>query len=116
MTERTDATTSRPKSRIARYRRLVVDRVYEHTTLTVADLADEIAVHEHDAPLDEIDPMDVADVYFELCETHLPQLARASFVAYDEEDDLVSRPGYGPSSVVAVSDVELPAADETDSP
>lgn len=116
MTERTDATASRPESRIARYRRLVVDRVYAHTAVTVADLADEIAVHEHGVPLDEIDPMDVTDVYFELCETHLPQLARVSLVAYDEEEELVSRPGYGPNSVVAVSDVELPTADETDSP
>jgi hypothetical protein len=115
MTEYTDATASGTKSRIARYRRLVVDRVYEHTTLTVADLADEIAAHEHDVPLDEVDPMDVTDVYFELCERHLPQLVRASFVTYDEEHDLVSRPGYGPDSVVTVSDVELPAPDETDS-
>jgi hypothetical protein len=116
MTEHTDDTADHSESRLTRYRRLVVDRLCEHTTLTVADLADEIAVSEHDAPLDEIPPMAVVDIYTELCQTHLPELARASLVVYDEERELVSRPGYGRDTSVVVVDCHLPPTDDTEFP
>ncbi|SEP06574.1 hypothetical protein SAMN04487948_112114 [Halogranum amylolyticum] len=107
--------TANPKRRSTRYRRLVVDLLCEHTTLTVADLADEIAAREHDASLDDVEPTTVADVYFELCETHLPTLARASLVSYDAERELVSRPGYGTDVSVTAIDVRLPSVDESNS-
>lgn len=115
MTKPTDETTTSPRSRTARYRRLVVDRLCEHTTLTVADLADEIAAHEHDAPLADVPPTAVTEIYLELCEVHLPELASASLVSYHEERDLVSRPGCGCDVSVTVSDVHLPPVDESDS-
>jgi hypothetical protein len=115
MTEPTDETTTSPQSRTARYRRLVVDRLCEHTTLTVADLADEIAAHEHDTPLTDVPPTAVTEIYLELCEVHLPELASASLVSYHEDRDLVSRPGCGYDASVTVSDARLPSIDEFDS-
>lgn len=115
MTEHTDDTAAHSESRLTRYRRLVVNRLCEHTTLTVADLADEIAVFEHDAPLDEVPPMTVVDIYTELCQTHLPELARASLVVYDEEHELVSRPGYGQDTSVTVSECHLSSTDDSES-
>ncbi|SFK63831.1 hypothetical protein SAMN04487950_0316 [Halogranum rubrum] len=115
MTEHTDDTTDHSESRLTQYRRLIVDRLCEHTTLTVADLADEIAVHQHDAPLDDVPPTAVVDIYTELCRTHLPELARASLVAYDEEHELVSRPGCGLDTSVPVSECQLPSTDDSES-
>lgn len=115
MTEHTNDTMDHSESRLTQYRRLIVDRLCEHTTLTVADLADEIAVHEHDAPFDDVPPTAVVDIYSELCRTHLPELARASLVAYDDEHELVSRPEYGQDTSVPVSDCRLPSTDDSES-
>lgn len=95
MTTHTDDTTAQSKNQTTRYHRVIFNRLNAHVTLTVADLADEIAVEESGKRLADIDPQTVCDIYFELCEKLLPYLARSSFVAYDAERELVSLPGYG---------------------
>lgn len=75
-----------------------------HVTLSLADMADELAVWENDRPLTEIPAEDVRDIYLELYHTHLPRLVQANIVVYDQEQDLVSRSGYG---VDAVADIRV---------
>jgi hypothetical protein len=59
-------------------------------SLTLADLADEVAVRLHDAPLGELSAETVAEVYMSLYHHHVPKLAAEDVVAYDQERDLVS--------------------------
>lgn len=71
-------------------RRHVVDCLAEHrTTMALADLADEVATREHDAPLTEIPAEDVKQIYMSLYHNHVPKLANAGVVAYHQEPDMV---------------------------
>lgn len=58
-------------------------------TMTLADLADEVSVRRFDAPLSEIDPQRILRVYNSLYHTHVPKLAAAGRVEYEQERDLV---------------------------
>ncbi|PSP76174.1 hypothetical protein BRC81_13565 [Halobacteriales archaeon QS_1_68_20] len=58
--------------------------------MTLADLADEVAVRQHEASLDEISAEEVADIYFRLYHKDVPKLTAADVVAYDQERDLVA--------------------------
>lgn len=57
--------------------------------VTLADLADEVAARERGAPLAEISPDDVLRVYLSLYHRHVPKLADAGVLAYDQDADLV---------------------------
>lgn len=59
-------------------------------SLTLADLADEVAVREHRTPIDEISAEDVKRIYLALYHTHVPKLAAGGVVDYDQEQDMVS--------------------------
>jgi hypothetical protein len=60
------------------------------TPMSLANLADEIVVHERDAPLAEIPAGDVKQVYMSLYHSHVPRLEDADLVEYDQERDAVS--------------------------
>lgn len=64
-------------------------REYENP-LPLADLADEVAVRERDAPLPEISPEAVKRIYLSLYHVHIPKLADAAYVHYSQERDAVS--------------------------
>ncbi|QSW98323.1 DUF7344 domain-containing protein [Haloterrigena alkaliphila] len=64
-------------------------REYENP-LPLADLADEVAVREHDAPITEIPPEEVRRIYLTLYHTHVPKLAAAEYVDYSQERDTVT--------------------------
>ncbi|MFC6717505.1 hypothetical protein ACFQGT_04535 [Natrialbaceae archaeon GCM10025810] len=64
-------------------------RTYENS-ITLADLADEVAVLECNEPLTEISAERVKRVYLSLYHTHVPKLADASYVRYDQEQDMVA--------------------------
>ena len=64
-------------------------REYENP-LPLADLADEVAVREHDAPLPEVPSETVKRVYLSLYHTHIPKLAAAEYVEYSQERDAVT--------------------------
>ncbi|MDG5776811.1 hypothetical protein VB773_21890 [Haloarculaceae archaeon H-GB2-1] len=58
--------------------------------MALPDVADEIAVWEHEASIDEIDADTVASIYFSLYHTHVPKLETAGVVEYHQEEDLLT--------------------------
>lgn len=64
-------------------------RKYENP-MTLADLADEVAVLENDTALMEIPAEEIKRVYFSLYHTHIPKLADAELVQYQQDGDLVT--------------------------
>ena len=58
--------------------------------MTLADLADEVAVREHDTRIDDIPADDVMELYLSLYHAHVPKLAAAGCVRYDQEHDLIA--------------------------
>ncbi|WP_137285210.1 DUF7344 domain-containing protein [Halorussus salinisoli] len=70
-------------------RRTAYVTLLRHDDLSLPDLADEVAVAERDEHLPNIDPDDVLEVYLSLYHTHVPKLASAGLVNYDQEDDYV---------------------------
>lgn len=58
--------------------------------ITLADLADEVAVRENGTRLDEISAEDVQEIYLSLYHSHIPKLAEAGLVQYEQEQDLVT--------------------------
>ncbi|WP_254862069.1 DUF7344 domain-containing protein [Halovivax gelatinilyticus] len=72
-------------------RRRTLMTVLDHgEPLTLPDVADEVAIDEHDRPLTEISPETVTNVYISIYHDHLPRLVDAGLVTYDQERDLVS--------------------------
>lgn len=57
--------------------------------MALADLADEIAVRENEAAITDIPAEEVKRIYMSLYHTHIPKLAEASLVHYDQERDTV---------------------------
>ncbi|AGB17047.1 hypothetical protein Halru_2465 [Halovivax ruber XH-70] len=58
-------------------------------TMTLPDVADEVAVRECGRPLPEIQPETVTETYISIYHDHLPRLVDANLLAYDQERDLV---------------------------
>lgn len=58
--------------------------------MPLADLADEVAVREADAPLPEVPAEDVRDVYMMLYHNHVPRLENHGLVRYDQDRDMVA--------------------------
>jgi DNA-binding transcriptional ArsR family regulator len=71
------------------WRQLALRRVREHRSLTLADLADEVAVDDHGTTLVEVPADRVRDIYLQFYHCHLPYLRDADLVRYDQERDLV---------------------------
>ncbi|USZ67869.1 ArsR family transcriptional regulator [Halorussus salilacus] len=71
-------------------RRRALVTLLTHGDLPLADLADEVAVGEYDRPLPEIDAETVLEVYLSLYHTHVPKLADAGLVEYDQQGDFVA--------------------------
>lgn len=58
--------------------------------LALADLAEEVAVREHDASITEISAEEVKRIYMSLYHDHIPELEDASVVHYDQDRDVVA--------------------------
>lgn len=58
--------------------------------ITLADLADEVAVREHGTSIEEVSAETVANIYFRLYHKDVPKLTSAGVIAYDQERDLVA--------------------------
>lgn len=58
--------------------------------VTLPDLADEIAVRECETEITDIPGELVKEIYLSLYHTHVPSLAHAGLLEYDQEDDLVA--------------------------
>lgn len=73
-------------------RRYLIESLAEHGySLTLADLADEVASREHDAHITEIPEEAVLRTYLTLYHQHVPKLAAADVVTYDQNRDMVAR-------------------------
>jgi hypothetical protein len=70
-------------------RRHALSVLSDHGTISLADLADEVAVRERALPLGEIPAEAVAELYMALYHRHVPRLAEEGFVDYDQETDMV---------------------------
>ncbi len=72
-------------------RRHVVDCLQEHRNpMALSDLADEVAVREHDSPVTEIPAEEVSEIQISLYHVHVPKMEDAGLVDYDQDDDLVT--------------------------
>lgn len=60
------------------------------TPITLADLADEVAIREHDASLADIPAETVKRVYLSLYHRHVPKLEDAGIVTYSQQRDAVA--------------------------
>ncbi|MGA9400464.1 DUF7344 domain-containing protein [Haladaptatus sp.] len=97
---RTETSATRPPGELSvdtvlrlvanRRRHLVIDRLKQHDlALTLADLAEEVAVAENDVRLPDIDEQEVLHVYLSLYHNHIPRLSEHGVVEYEQERDLV---------------------------
>lgn len=74
-----------------RRRRYVLHCLREsRTPMALADLADEVATREQEAPISEVPAEEVKRVYVSLYHAHVPKLADASIVEYSQQRDLVA--------------------------
>ena len=58
--------------------------------VTLPDLAEEVAIREVDRPITDIPGDRVKEIYLSLYHTHVPKLADAGLVEYEQEADLVA--------------------------
>lgn len=73
-----------------RRRRRTLATLSAHGDVSLPDLADEVVVAERERPLAEVDPHHVLAVYLALYHAHVPALADAGLVAYDQDSDYVT--------------------------
>lgn len=73
-----------------RRRLLALRCLAEHQQVTLPDLAELVCEREAETELVDLSPEHVAAVYSSLYHTHVPLLAGADLVTYEQEDDLVS--------------------------
>lgn len=71
-------------------RRHVLSCLATHRQIALPDLADEIAEREHDAALPQVPEDAVLTTYLSLYHTHVPKLAAAAVVSYDQDRDVVA--------------------------
>lgn len=71
-------------------RRYALRELQQHANpMALADLADEIAIRENETPITEIPAEEVKRIYMSLYHTHIPKLAEADIVHYDQKQDTV---------------------------
>lgn len=76
-------------------RRFILQYLQDHASLTLADLADELATREQEAPLPAISPDTVMQGYLSLYHIHVPKLAAIGLVTYDQDQDRVALTDIG---------------------
>lgn len=84
-------------------RRRALIALQQHRSLTLADLADELAVAEREAPLTDVPAEFVQEVYMDLYHRQIPVLADADLVDYEQESDMVGITELGTNVVSTVS-------------
>lgn len=57
--------------------------------VTLADLAEEVAIRERQVPITAVSGETVAGIYHSLYHTHVPELADAGIIEYDQDNDMV---------------------------
>ncbi|WP_254534680.1 DUF7344 domain-containing protein [Halomarina litorea] len=72
------------------WRRRALSLLWDHHTVSLADVADEVAVADHGTPITDVPAASVLDVYLSLYHDHVPPLAEAGVVEYDQETDTLA--------------------------
>lgn len=85
-------------------RRATLECLQHHQEMALADLADELAVREHGMTIDGIPPDTVRECYLSLYHCHIPKLADAHLVQYDQDTDLVAITDHGKTAVAWLAD------------
>lgn len=79
-----------------------------HEPVSLPDLADEVAVREYDEELTALTGEQVKEIYLSLYHTHVPKLAEAGLIEYDQESDhVVSAPDVDLDGVVADTNIHV---------
>jgi len=76
-------------------RRSAIAVLDKHGSIALADLAEEVTRHEREVPITETSEEEVLRVYLSLWHVHIPKLAEADVVEYDQETDMVGLGEYG---------------------
>lgn len=72
-------------------RRYVIRILADHgPSVSLPDLADEVAAREFAVPITEIDDREILFIYLALYHRHIPKLAAAGVLEYDQDRDLVT--------------------------
>lgn len=80
-----------------RRRRDVLRCLQEYNeSMTLADVADEVAVRELGKRITDISAETVMEIYLSLYHSHVPKLTAAGIVEYDQERDLVTTKNLEP--------------------
>lgn len=74
--------------------------------LPLADVAEEVAVREHDTSIDGIPADEVKRIYMTLYHRHIPKLSQYEVVSYDQDRDMVALTERG-GQLLAVMDVAI---------
>lgn len=74
-------------------RRHTLDCLTDHGSMALSDLADEVASREYEDTLSQVPGDAVLKIYVSMYHTHVPKLATADVVSYDQEQDLVTPAG-----------------------
>lgn len=94
MTERVDGTELSPdvifNVLMNRRRRYVLQYLKAESPMELGRLAERIAAREHDVSVDEVTSKQRKSVYTSLYQSHLPKLAEAGIVDYDQDRGVVS--------------------------
>lgn len=83
-------------------RRRILSILRTHRSVTLADLADDLAATERGEPLPDVPAEEVEQLYAELYHQHVPTLEAADLVRYDQERDLVAVTDLGVDVVSTV--------------
>lgn len=70
-------------------RRVVLTLLQEHGSLRLPDLAEEVVRIETDTSIPELTEEEITRVYMELWHVHIPKLAEADVIEYDQQHDVV---------------------------
>ena len=92
----------------SRRARLALGCLHRHADpLALADLADQVAVKEHDRPLADVPAEAVKRVYVDLYHTEVPILEDAGIVEYEQDGDLIALSGNAAAATALLDELAL---------
>lgn len=99
-----------------RRRQLVLSQLQEHESMTLRDLAEQIAISDLNTSIESLSEEAIDEVEIALHHVHTPKLAEAGYVEYDSHNQVVSLTDTGRrASIEAECDrvqIQTPSADQ----
>lgn len=85
-------------------RRFVLSCLQEYATpMALGDIADELAVREHEVAITDIPAEEVTSIYISLYHCHIPKMADLGIVEYSQDRDAVTLTEKGSELISMVS-------------